>query len=259
MAESILVQKEALVATVTLNRPHCHNAFDLDMWHQLGEAMQALNEDKDLRVVVLRGAGGKAFAAGADIAEFEKVRFSREQAISYARVMDRAMEAVHDCPYPTVAVIEGACIGGGLELALQCDLRLCNRSATFGIPINRIGHCLPYPAMIALVEVVGHSVAMEILLEGRVFGAEEAYHKGLVTRAVDDLALESEAGAAVARIAAGAPRAARWHKIFARRARQPEKLGPLDWNEPYQSCDTQDYHEGVRAFLAKRKPEFKGH
>ncbi|MEM7173295.1 MAG: enoyl-CoA hydratase-related protein [Pseudomonadota bacterium] len=258
MADSILLTRDEATAIVTLNRPERRNAFDLAMWSELGEIMRQVSTDKSLRVVVLRGAGGKAFAAGADIAEFEQARFSEAQAIDYARTMDAATEAVRDCPHPTLAVIEGACVGGGLELAIQCDLRLCNGAAKFGIPINRIGHCLPYPAMIALVEVVGRATALEILLEGRIFDADEAYEKGLVSRICADEDFETEVAATIERIAAGAPRAARWHKIFARRAQDPQSLGPADWNEPYLSCDTEDYHEGVRAFLAKRKPVFQG-
>jgi enoyl-CoA hydratase/carnithine racemase len=123
MSDPVLVCREGPLARVLLNRPERRNALDLDMWRELGEAMRALSRDPDLRCVVLRGAGGKAFAAGADIAEFERTRHSAAAAARYAEVMDPAMEALRDCPAPTVAVIEGACVGGGLELAVQCDLR----------------------------------------------------------------------------------------------------------------------------------------
>jgi enoyl-CoA hydratase/carnithine racemase len=258
MSEAVLVRREGPVAWLLLNRPERRNALDLDMWRELGEAVKALSGDPGLRCLVLRGAGGKAFAAGADIAEFERTRGSAEAAARYAEVMDPAMEAVRDCPAPTLAVIEGACVGGGLELAVQCDLRLAGASARLGMPINRIGHALPYPAMTALVELVGRATTLELLLEGCILNAEEAYYRRLVTRVVADDALEAEAEALVARIIAGAPLAARWHKVFAAKALRPESLTAEDRLEPFQSCDTADYREGIRAFLAKETPKFKG-
>ncbi len=141
---------------------------------------------------------------------------------------------------------------------MQCDLRLCNSSARFGIPINRIGHCLPYGGMVALVELVGRATALEILLEGRVIDAQEAYAKGLVSRVLGDPDFEAAAQAAAQRIAAGAPLAARAHKVFARRALDPKSLTEAEWDDPYKTCDSEDYREGVRAFLAKETPVFKG-
>lgn len=258
MTESLVLTRQDAIATVTLNRPERMNALDLAMWERLGTTMEALSRDDSLRCVVLRGAGGRAFAAGADIAEFEAARASATQAADYAKVMDRATEAVADSPHPTLALIEGACIGGGLELAIQCDLRICNASARFGIPINRIGHCLPYPAMVALVEIAGRATALEILLEGRILDAETARLRGLVNRVAADDDVEEEAMATARRIAAGAPLAARGHKAFARKALTPERLTRADWLAPFESCDSADYREGVRAFLAKEKPVFSG-
>ena len=180
------------------------------------------------------------------------------QARAYARRVDAAMEAVADCPWPTLAMIRGACVGGGLELAVNCDLRICAEEARFGIPINRIGHCLPMPAMRALVALVGRSIALEILLEGRVVSASEAKEMGLVNRVVRDEALASEVEAVATRIARGAPLAARDHKRLARRAEDPQPLTEADLMAAFEVCDSADYREGVRAFLAKEKPVFKG-
>jgi len=257
-SEYIQVTRQGAVAQVTINRPDRLNAFSLAMWARLGDAVSELAGDSGLRCLVLRGAGGKAFAAGADIAEFGAVRSSASQAAAYAEVVDRAIDAVRDCPCPTVALIEGACVGGGLELAVHCDLRLSNASGRYGIPINRLGHCLPYGAMVTLVELAGRATALEILLEGRVFSAEEAYAKALVTRVVPDEAFEAEAAAMVRRIADGAPLAARWHKQFATKALHPENITEEEWAAPFESCDTEDCKEGVRAFLAKEKPRFSG-
>ncbi|SME88228.1 Enoyl-CoA hydratase/carnithine racemase [Tistlia consotensis] len=258
MTDTVQVTRDGAVATVWLNRPERMNALNLDTWRRLGEILQALNAEEDLRCLLLRGRGGKAFGAGADISEFEVKRFSAAQAEAYAETMHPALDALTDSPHPTLAAIEGACTGGGLELALCCDLRLCNASARFGIPINRIGHVLPYEGLVPLVRLVGRAVALELLLEGRVIGAQEAYEKRLVNRVVADADFEEELAASAARIAAGAPLAARWHKQNATRALDPRPLSPVELAQPFQSCDSDDYREGVRAFLAKRRPVFEG-
>lgn len=256
MSESVLLQRDGAIATITLNRPERRNAFNLAMWAALGDVMEALNADDALRCIILRGAGDKAFAAGADIAEFSRVRANAAQAQAYAKVMDRATDAVRDCPHPTLAMIRGACVGGGLELAIHCDLRISGRSGRIGIPINRIGNALPYAAMTALVEAVGRPAVLEMLLEGRIYRAEEACAKGLITRVVEDDALEQEITETAARIAAGAPLVARAHKVFSRKAGAPLDLQGKDWVAPFEICDSNDYREGIRAFLAKETPNF---
>ncbi|KKJ78377.1 enoyl-CoA hydratase [Kiloniella litopenaei] len=256
--DTVLVWREDNIATVVLNRPEKLNAFNLAMWHDLGTVMLELGDDDSVRCVIIRGAGGRAFAAGADIAEFKKVRFSSQQAADYAKPMDRAADAIRQCPHPTLAFIEGACMGGGLEIAAQCDLRIANKSARFGIPINKIGNVLPYPAMIALVGLVGRSVTMELLLEGRIFSAEEAYIKGLIGRIVDNDLAEAEVYNSARRIAQGAPLVARWHKKHAARAQDPTPLTEQELAQPFLCCDTADYKEGITAFLEKRKPCFRG-
>ena len=257
-SETIYVTREGNIATVVLNHPEHRNALNLGMWIRLGELMQELNADDTLRCIVLRGAGGKAFAAGADIAEFEALRFSTEQAEAYNAQMHPAFDAIEHSPHSTVALIEGACVGGGLELALKCDLRITNRSGKFGIPINRLGHVLPWEGLLPLVQLCGRAVALEILVEGRILTAEEAYVKGLVNRVVADEEVEAEAYGTAKRIAAGAPLAARWHKQLSLRALEPRPLSEEELREPYRSCDTDDYKAGVRAFLAKEKPVFSG-
>lgn len=256
--DTILLEREGAIARLTLNRPERLNAFDLAMWRRLGERMAEVTADHSLRCLLVGGGRSKAFGAGADMAEFAAVRSSAAQAEAYAEQMEPALQGLERCPIPTVAAIRGASVGGSLELALLCDLRICGEGAKLGIPINRIGHCLPYPAMRALVALAGPAVASEILLEGRILDSREALAKGLVTRVVADDALDEEALATARRIAAGAPLAARWHKRFIRRAADPAPLSEAERREPFESCDTEDYREGVRAFLDKETPRFAG-
>ena len=258
MSDPVYMERNGAIATVVLNNPDKLNALSVVMWMRLGEIVHQLESDDSVRCIVLRGAGDKAFAAGADISEFEKVRSNARVAKDYGDKIEGTMHAVKDCRHPTVAMIHGVCVGGGLEIASQCDLRICGESSRFGIPINKLGLVVGYGEMAALIDLAGRATAVEILLEGRVFGAAEAKEKGLVSRVVADDQVEAEALAAAARIAAGAPLVARWHKQFARRLADPRPLTEAERDEGYACFDTEDYRIGFNAFLAKTKPEFKG-
>ena len=258
MDDPILVARSGHIATVTLNNPQRLNALNKAMWRRLGAVMRELSAAEDVRCVVLRGAGEQAFAAGADIAEFADERADRGQARRYGELIHRTMLAVGRCRHPTVALIRGVCVGGGLEIAAMCDLRICGASSRFGIPINRLGLTMGYGELQGLLDVVGRAVAAEILLEGRIFDAAEAMHKGLVSRVVADEEVEKEAYATAERIAAGAPLVARWHKEYLERLAVRRELAPEVWDEGYACFDTEDYRIGVAAFLNKAAPEFRG-
>jgi|SRR5882672_2433204 len=258
MPGEILLDRSGDIATVTLSNPERLNALDLAMWKRLGEVVRGIDRDTALRCVVLRGAGDKAFAAGADISEFEKTRSNSKAAKKYGEQIEATLDALARCRHPVLAAIRGACVGGGLEMATHCDLRICGISSRFGIPINRLGLVVGYGEMKGLVDLVGHGAALEILLEGRILSAAEAKDMGLVNRVVADDKIEEEAMAAARRIADGAPLVARWHKKFARRLSSPRPVSQKERNEAYACFDTEDFREGVAAFLAKRKPEFKG-
>jgi enoyl-CoA hydratase/carnithine racemase len=257
MPEPILVSRDGAIATVTLNNPERLNALNRAMWAGLGRTMRQLSAEDELRCIVVRGAGDK-FAAGADIAEFESERADAKQAREYGKIIHETMQVVARCRHPTVAMIKGPCVGGGLEIAAMCDLRVCGQSSRFGIPVNRLGLTMGYGELIGLLALVGRAVALEILLEGRVFDAEEAHRKGLVNRVVPDNRVEEEAYATARRIADGAPLVNRWHKQFIERLAVAADVAPGDWDEGFECFDTDDYREGVAAFLAKRKPDFKG-
>lgn len=258
MTENILVQRDGHVATITLNRPEKLNAMTKPMWKRLGEVLEELSADRDLRCLVLRGAGGKAFSPGNDIGEFETERANPEQAKAYGEIMHHTLGLLMHCPIPTVALIEGICVGGGLEIAGCCDFRICGASSRFGAPIKNLGLVMAHNEMSALIRLAGRDVALEILLEGRVFGAEEARDKKLVTRIVPDGQVEEEALATARRIAEGAPLVARWHKAFASRLAHPAPLTSAERDEGYACYATEDFQIGYKAFLAKKKPDFKG-
>ena len=259
MEGNILVTEGAgPVATVVLNRPEKLNALTRPMWRHLGDAFEELAASDTVRCIVIRGAGTKAFAPGNDISEFASERSNVEQARAYGEDMRRTIETIGNCRHPVVAQIHGICVGGGLEIAAMCDLRICGASSRFGVPINKLGLTMGYGELTGLLALVGRAVALEILLEGRVFDAAEALQKRLVNRVVPDGQVEFEAYATAQRVAAGAPLVARWHKQFIERLTVSAKILPAEWDEGFACFDTKDYHTGVAAFLQKQKPVFEG-
>ena len=258
MTETLVVQRMGTIATVVLNRPEKLNALTKPMWQQLGEAVKTLSADPEVRCIVVRGAGDKSFAPGNDISEFENERSNVAQARAYGAIMRRTIEALEHCRHPMIAMIKGICVGGGLEIAANCDVRICGESSRFGIPINRLGLVMAHAELRGLLALVGRATTLEILLEGRVFGAEEAREKGLVNRIVADDQVEGEAYAAAQRIAEGAPLVARWHKKFINRLAESTPLADEEIDEGFACFGTEDFQIGYRAFLDKVKPEFKG-
>lgn len=251
------VQARDGIARVTLSNPGKLNALDVKAWHDVTRIFNELSADTSLRCVILAGEGGN-FAAGADIEEFPAVRSSPDDGMRYhTEMIANALHAILHCPHPTLAAIEGVCVGGGLELASVCDMRIAHPGSRFGIPINRLGFPLAPGEMTGLLQLVGRAVTLEILLEGRVFGAQEALQKGLVNRLAEDV--PAEAAKAAERIAAGAPLAARMNKQLVRRlSPQPDPLTAAELKEAFGFLESEDYREGVRTFLAKQKPNFTG-
>ncbi len=247
------------IATVTLDNPAKLNAVDAAMWQGLAQAMRRVSDTPDVRCVILRGAGDEAFAAGGDIEEFTTVRATVEDALRYHdEWVAGALDAIRDCAVPTVAAIRGACIGGGLEIAGCCDIRIAGASSRFGAPINRLGFSMYPGEMAGLLALVGPAVVLEILLEGRILGAAEALQKGLLSRVEEDDAVFGEAAACGARIRAGAPLVARWHKQWVKRLMSGGGLDEEEKRRAFDFLATDDYREGLEAFLGKRKPRFHG-
>ncbi len=258
MVDEVLLEHDGHIATVTLNRPEKRNALNLDGWNALGAVFAAVGDDDAVRCVVVRGAGTKAFAAGADISAFPEERGDTATALAYGTAEMAGIRAVANCRHPTVAMIQGACVGGGMEIACACDIRVAGASSRFGVPINRLGLTMAYDELAFFIDVVGKSRALEILLEGSVFGAEHAKDLGIVSRIFEDAALEQEAYAIARRVADGAPLVNRWHKKFAKRLADPRPLTQEEIAEGYAAFDTEDYRTGYQAFLQKQKPDFQG-
>ncbi len=247
-------------ASVLIANPGHLNAINVAMWKSLRRCFQEISATASLRVVMIRGYGD-AFAAGADITEFAKVRFTRDQVRTFhEELIAPALASVLHCPVPVIAAIDGPCVGGGLEIASVCDLRIASDRSRFGIPIQRLGFPLAPSEAAGLVSLVGKSVAMEILLEGRVFEAQEAYEKGLVNRVVPIASWEQEVHDCARRIAAGAPHAARRNKWLIALLSAIDDHGlltPAQREACWDFSETQDYQRGIEAFINKTTPKFE--
>ncbi|HEX9702555.1 MAG TPA: enoyl-CoA hydratase-related protein [Rhodospirillales bacterium] len=258
MSDTVLIERAGDIATVVLNRPQKLNAFTKEMWGRMGEAFRDLSADDGVRCIVVRGAGDRAFSPGNDISEFSNERANAKQAEAYGELMHGTIGIIRACPVPKVAMIKGVCVGGGLEIAGICDIRICGDSSRFGAPISKLGLVMAYPELSCLRDLVGPQIALEILLEGRVFDAREALQKGLVSRIVPDAEVETEAMATARRVADGAPLVHRWHRKFLARLDDPTPLSMEENREGFACYDTEDFRIGYKAFLEKKKPAFKG-
>ncbi|MCX5589658.1 enoyl-CoA hydratase/isomerase family protein [Alcaligenes endophyticus] len=247
------------VVTLSLSHPGKLNALSINMWHSLCGHMQQINQDMSIRAVIVQGMDGN-FAAGADISEFPAQRHDLESVMHYhRRILAPALHALAACPHPLIAKIEGVCVGGGLEIAAQCDMRIASRNARFGAPINKLGFPMAPEEMIGLLRLAGLAVASEILLEGRILTAQQAWEKGLLTRLVDVEQLAAEVNQSVQRIKQGSARAARLNKRMLRRLSPvPVALSQAEYRDFFAYAPTHDHQEGVRAFLAGEEPVFIG-
>ncbi len=252
------VSRDGEIAIVTFARPEVRNAFDLAMWQALRATMEALSADQTLRCVVLRGQGPEAFCAGADISAFAVERGTRALEDRYAEVVHSAMQSIRLCLHPVVAMLRGICMGGGAGIATMCDFRVGGEGIRFGITARNLGIWYPYAEIDPIIQMVGTGVAAEILIEGRIFNGREAYEKGLLSRVVPDEAVAAEAMALAARIAAGSPLSARFHKAALLALRAPLPITPEQDAAVNGFVETEDFQAAYRAFLAKRKPVWRG-
>ena len=258
--DKLRVHVDGGVGFVTFNHPERHNAVSLEMWRALGDVMEAFSDDDTVRVVVLTGAGGKAFASGADISEFEERRASAEQRQSYGEISGRGLRALHRCPKPVLAMIRGYCIGGGLVIALAADVRFATEGAKLGIPAAKLGLGYDYAGVATLAKLVGPARAADMLFSARQLDANEALQCGLVEFMVEDAALESRVTEYARTIARNAPLTLRAIKASLHAyARYTQQSDLAEVERLIKECyDSEDYREGRRAFLEKRAPEFRG-
>ncbi len=260
MTDKMLSRKDGGIGYVIFNNPERHNAVSMEMWAKTGDILEQFRNDPDVRVVVLTGAGGKAFVSGADISKFGAERSSEEAVAKYNATTERAFSGVHEFPKPTIAMICGYCIGGGMALATCCDIRIATPGSKFGIPAAKLGLGYDHKGVRRLMDVVGPSFAKEIFFTARQFDAEEARTMGFVNRVVPNEELESYVTDYGSVIAANAPLTigAAKHTISELLKDETERdIGSVV--AAVKRCfDSKDYVEGRTAFMEKRKPTFNG-
>ena len=258
--DKMLSRKEGAVGYLTFNNPERHNAVSLEMWEAAAGYLEEFRNDKAIRVVVVTGAGGKAFVSGADISKFEEERSSQEGIDRYNAAVDHANSAFYNFPKPLIAMIRGYCIGGGFGLALCCDMRICTEGSKFGVPAAKLGLGYRYDGLKKLVDLIGPSYAKEVFFTARQFTAQEAQTMGFVNRVVGDGELEAYVKDYAETIAANAPLTVDSVKfIVAQALKDPAERDLAQCEAMVQACfASNDYTEGRKAFMEKRKPKFTG-
>ena len=261
MTNDILIERDAGVATVIFNRPDQRNAIDYAGWLELQRIAIELERDDSVRVVVLTGAGDRAFSAGADIKDFERYRINSRIAKVYADAFDGAMDTVEAMSKPTISMIQGFCVGGGCELSMATDIRIAADNSRFGIPIARLGILVGYGEMRRLVNLVGPGNASYILLSGRLIDAREAHRIGLITTLVSADELREQTYTLAREMAELAPLSHKRNKLIRDITLSNPSGKGLSQEEldlPFTNFDSADFHEGRAAFIERRKPVFTG-
>lgn len=248
------------VGVITFNNPAKRNAMSLDMWEGLGQALVELRDDPDVRVVIMVGAGDKAFVSGADISQFEKTRHNAEASEEYSRKSAAQRALLADYPKPTIACIRGFCLGGGMQVAMLADIRLASEYSQFGIPAAKLGIAYGYEGLKHLVSLVGPSWARLLMYTGMRIDSAEAVRIGLVDRVIADLDLWDETLQIARTISGNAPLAIQAAKITIAQVLKDESHRDMDAirNIGTACMDSEDFREGRQAFMEKRKPQFKG-
>ncbi len=259
LADGLLIaEKNNGIARLTLNHPQRHNAMRLAMWEAVPEAVADFESDTDMRVVVLSGAGGRAFCAGADISEFGEIRTSLDDVHHYDHKAHQAIDSLLNCRMPVIAAVDGVCVGGGMELAMACDIVIASEQSRFGVTPSRLGLGYSLKDTRILVGAVGARGAMELLLTGKIHGAADAHRLGLINHVYPADEYQDVIEDYATTIAANAPIAVSSCKAIVRQIAS----GSVD----EAACDalvdacfaSEDYREGQRAFAEKRKPNFRG-
>jgi len=254
-----IFETDGPLATLTFNRPEARNAMTWEMYEALVDACERVDRDDTIRVLILRGAGGKAFVAGTDIAQFQSFR-DRDDGLEYEERLDRVLDRIERVTKPTIAQVQGVAAGGGCAIALVCDLRVATPESTFGVPIARtLGNCLSGATYSRLIDLIGPAAVKDLLFTGRLVGGPEAHALGLVNRLVPAENIGRTVLELATEIASNAPLTLRATKEMIRRVLARRRLPPGEDADLVELCYTShDFREGVTAFLAKRKPQWSG-
>ncbi len=261
MNDYILLDSATPVATVTFNRPAQRNAISFDMWRRFSDIMLKLDADRDVRAVVITGAGDEAFSAGADIQDFDEHRSNSTKGRGYNDAVNGALKTLSEMATPTISMIRGFAVGGGCELAVATDLRIASEDSRMGIPVGKLGISIGHREMRGLVNLVGKGNALYILLSARLLDAQESLRIGLVNQVVKPEELRDYTYKLAADIAGLAPLSHAVNKLTMHQVQNKPSLDNLTEKEadlPLTQFDTKDYLEGYKAFLEKRKPNFIG-
>jgi enoyl-CoA hydratase/carnithine racemase len=260
MTDKILTEQTGDIARIIFNQPEKRNAVSLEMWEAVEAAVTRFQADDSVRILILSGAGGKAFVSGADISKFESERSSEEAVAHYNATTKRVYDLIESFPKPTIAQIDGFCVGGGVALSLCCDIRICGEGSNFAVPAAKLGLGYAYPGLKRLVDVVGPAFAKEIFFTARRFNAEECRMMGLVNRVVPDAEVAQVAEDTAKMIAANAPMTVAATKYIIGQVLLDESQTDLAaCDARVKACfESADYVEGRRAFMEKRTAKFIG-
>ena len=258
--EKMLSRVEEGVGYITFNNPEKHNAVSIEMWDALEKILDEFRSSKEIRVIVLNGAGGKSFVSGADISKFDKERSSKEAVLSYNKRTQKVYELLETFPKPTIAMIDGYCIGGGLNLAVCCDIRICSEKSKFAMPAAKLSLGYPFSSIKRLFDVMGPGMAKHFMFTAEKISASEALACGLVQKPVSEENIETYVRDYALTISHNAPLTIKAMKqIGIEILKNPDERDLLLCEQLASACfDSEDYKEGRKAFMEKRKPNFKG-
>ena len=258
--EKMLSRVKDGVGYITFNNPEKHNAVSIEMWDALEQILDGFRSSQEIRVIVLSGAGGKAFVSGADISKFDKERSSKEAVLSYNKRTQKVYENLETFPKPTIAMIDGYCIGGGLNLAVCCDIRICSEKSTFAMPAAKLSLGYPFSSIKRLFDVMGPGMAKHFMFTAEKISASEALACGLVQNLVSEDSIDSYVKDYALNIANNAPLTIKAMKqIGIEISKNSDERDLLLCEKLASACfDSEDYKEGRKAFMEKRKPNFQG-